>query len=94
MHDYSKLLDPEKFSIDLVWQVFAKAILPPDASRIQYVETKKAFYAGFLECFKVMTDYAGGLTESDACKLFNRLSAESHDFFEIMKRDHPIPKGK
>lgn len=83
------VVKPADMSIGLLWKLFEGHVIPVDASAIQRDEMKKAFFAGFTECFKVMNDYAVTLDESAAVKLFTKLSEESHAFYERMKREHP-----
>jgi hypothetical protein len=84
--DYVKADD---MSVAFLWLNFAGFVLPPNAPEIQRDEMKKAFYAGFLECFKVMNDYATALPDDEATKLFARLSRESKDFYRLMLEECP-----
>jgi hypothetical protein len=86
--EYSDIFDSKTFKVHQVWDMYAVLVLPKDVSRVQYDETKKAFYAGFLECFKIMTDYASNLEEDDACQLFTRLNDEGMDFMKLMIEQH------
>lgn len=89
--DYSDIFHPNTFTVAMVWKMYASIVLPKDVSRIQHDETRKAFYAGFLEGFKVMTDYAANLSEDDACLLFNRLMTEGTAFYDEMVKAHGQP---
>ncbi len=92
--DYDQLFDPNTFTVETMWKMYRMLILPVDVSKVQHDETKKAFYAGFLECFKVMSDYAGNLEEDEACKLFDRLGKEGIDFYEKMVHEHGLGNAK
>lgn len=48
----------ERCSLAQEWDQFARNILPPNASEVQRVETRRAFYAGAATMFGLMT---GGL---------------------------------
>jgi hypothetical protein len=91
--DYSEILKPEQFSIELLWKAYASAVIPKSAPPIQFSETRLAFYAGFLECFKVVTDYASGLEEDEACKLLSAINDESRRFVKELNEDHRTPKN-
>lgn len=81
-HSYSEVFNPKTFKVEDVWTMYAIAVLPRHVSQIQHDETKNAFYAGFLECFKMFNDFACDLEEDAACELFNRLQKESEEYFE------------
>lgn len=87
---YPEIIKPADMSIALLWTAFAGYVLPADASPVQREEMKKAFFAGFTECFKVMNDYATELDEQAAVQLFTRLNNECIEFYERMKKEHPF----
>ncbi len=82
--EYPEIFDPKTFKVEHMWLMYARAVLPRHVSQIQHDETRNAFYAGFLECFKMMSEFSSELEEDDACILFNRLSKEANEFFEEM----------
>jgi hypothetical protein len=84
------IVKPEDMSIAYLWTNFAGYVLPPEAPPVQREEMRKAFFAGFTECFKVMNDYATGLPEAQAVGLLDRLNAEALAFYKRMKQEHPL----
>lgn len=48
-----------------IWDSY-RAILPPNASRTQVVETKRAFYAGAAAFFDLMSNAAAGSPTDEA----------------------------
>ena len=84
---YTKLMKPEEISVDKIWTLFKIAVIPKDASTLQVLEMKKSFFAGFIECFKVMSDVSTDLDEKDACGVLSRINLEAHEFFEQMMRE-------
>lgn len=91
MKSWVDVVKPEDMSIAYLWTNFAGFVLPPEAPPLQREEIRKAFFAGFTEAFKVLNDYATALSEPQAIALMDRLAAESHEFYERMKREHPLP---
>ena len=90
---YDEIFDPQTYTIAISWRMFAATVLPLGCSKVQTDETKKAFYAGFLECFKVMVDYSSALEEDEASHLFTRLTEEGNDFFQEMVKQHNNGNG-
>lgn len=86
-HKYTDLLKPEDISIAFLWTIFAGAVLDPEAPKVQRQEMRKAFYGGFVECFKIMVDLSDTLSDAEAAKVLDRLSRESHEFFEAMTKE-------
>lgn len=91
--DYSKLIDANNFSIKITWEIFKHTVIPADAPRIQVEEMEKAYYAGFTECFKVMTDYASGLPECKAARLFDAIMKEGNAWVDEMMKRYRGKKG-
>lgn len=85
---YSDVFNPKTFKVEDIWKMYAMAVMPNGASQVQHDETKNAFYAGFLECFKMFNDFASELEEAEAFELFNRLQIEANDFFETLFKRH------
>lgn len=86
---YLDVMKPEDINIAHLWVAFAGAVLPTAASALQREETRKAFYAGFCECFKIFSDLSSQLTEDEAVAVFERLNKESLAFFNEMMSTHP-----
>jgi len=83
---YTDVMKPEDISIAYLWILFAGQVLDPGAPEMQRQEMRKAFYAGFVECFKVVTDLADELTEEQTVATLDRLQRESQEFFEEMMK--------
>lgn len=80
---YTNVMKPEEISIEGCWKLFAEFIFQyRTISKVQYDESRKCFYAGFTECFKIMNDLSAELTEDQACKNLDRISAEAKEFYE------------
>jgi hypothetical protein len=88
--EWPDFVKPEDMSIAFLWTNFAGHVLPPEAGPTQREEMRKAFFAGFTECFKVINDYCTRLNERDAVALLDRLNQEALAFYKRMKEEHPI----
>lgn len=86
---YTDVMKPEDINIAHLWTVFAGAVLDAGAPQIQRDEMRKSFYAGFVECFKIMTDLSDVLSEDEACKVLDGLNKEARAFYETMVKAHP-----
>jgi hypothetical protein len=75
---------PGDISIETLWRIFAASIFKGEVSATQYQETKKAYYCGFSECFRFMTDIASGLDENVACDIFSQLAKESNTYIDSL----------
>lgn len=76
---WDKVVPPKEFTLKKVWNLFFNQVLVPGGVKpgsIQAEEMEKAYYAGFLECFSVMSDYSATLSEDDACELFEKIREE------------------
>lgn len=79
--EWTDILKPENVSIALFWSMFAKTALSGlDENSVQYREMRKVYICGFTECFKFMSDFAGNLTEDEACEVFSKIATESNGF--------------
>ncbi len=86
---YTDVMKPKDLSIAHLWTHFAFMVLPINAPKSQREEMRKAFYAGFVECFKIVVDMSTELPEAEAAKVLDRLRKESHEFFESFTRQQP-----
>lgn len=84
---YLDVMKPEDISIANCWTNFAGFVLPSDASAVQREEMRKAFFAGFCECFKMYFDVTA-LPEREAVATLDRIKKESDAFFEAMMKEH------
>ena len=83
MRNWASLgVKPADMSIAFLWTNFAGLVLPAETPDLQREEMRKAFFAGFLECFHVVNDYATTLPEKDAVAVLSRLNDEGRAFFE------------
>lgn len=72
---------PGDISIEMLWKIYSGHIFEGiEISAAQYSETKQAFFVGFSECFRFMTDISSELEESVACKVLSRLNDEANIF--------------
>jgi len=63
------------------WQSYAREVLPPDAGRTQYVETRRAFYAGAFVALCLMGKTTeAGTTDEQAEAAFRGWLAEAIEF--------------
>lgn len=80
---YTDFFDPKDISVEGLWKLFAAQVYPtvsPDS--VQYEHTRRCFYAGFIECFKVMNDLSTELSEDAASEHLSRINRETREFFE------------
>ncbi len=82
--NWIQVVKPEDISIAYLWTIFAGAVMSADAPAIQREEMRKAFFSGFLECFKIINDISTALPEAEAFKVLARLRDENNAFFEKM----------
>lgn len=85
---YTDVMKPDDISIAHLWLLFAGAVLPADATAGQREDMRRAFFAGFVECFKIFTDVSSALPEADACRVLDGINKEAHAFFDEMKLRH------
>ena len=83
---YTDIMKPEDISIAYLWTIFAGAVLSPSASQVQRDEMRKSFYAGFVECFKIMDDLSNALPEEESLRAMDRLNNEARDFYKEIVR--------
>lgn len=84
---YADIFKPGEFKIEALWRTIVKKVLPEQISQIQHDEMRKAFYMGFTEAFRVLTDYAGDLPEEKACQMFGDIAQQLNDFADKVMRD-------
>lgn len=76
--------NPGDITIETLWRIFAAMTFKEEISALQYQEMKKAYYCGFTECFRFMTDIASGLREDVACETFSRLAKEANVYIDSL----------
>jgi len=87
---YTDVMKPQDINIAHCWLMYAAHVLPAGAPAIQRDETRKSFYAGFVECFKIMSDLTDTLPEDEVCKVLDRLDGEARDFYKKLVAEHPV----
>lgn len=81
----SVLKDIDHLTIEVLWRLYSKSVFSGvTVSAEQYSETKKAFYVGFSECFKAVSDVSERLPEEKAMAVLARLSNESNKFISSL----------
>ena len=77
--------DPTKISVEMTWKIYSGHIFNnKNISATQYSETKQAYYVGFSECFRMMTDLSTKLPESQAGSILSKLSRECNTYVESL----------
>lgn len=77
--------DPNLLKVEMFWRLYAQNIFAnQQVSAIQYKETKQAFFVGFSECFRVMTDISERYSEQDASDIITRLAEESNNYIDSL----------
>ncbi len=81
-------LNPKDISVEMLWKIYSGHIFVGiEVSAEQYSETKQAFFVGFSECFRFMTDISSGLEENDACAVLSKPAKETNVFLNsVMDR--------
>lgn len=88
--NYLDVVKKEDLSIAYLWTHFAGLVLP-NAPEAQRQEMRKAFYAGFIECFKIVNDVAT-LPEPESYQMLEKLNAEGREFFEKLMTEHGLKR--
>lgn len=70
------------------WRDYRTKVLPPNCSRIQLQETRRAFYAGAIAMLSIMQKLAGDdWTEEEGAIALEKLIQEGADFsFQVGTR--------
>lgn len=77
------------------WESFSTKVLPPEVSRLQYTEMRKAFYAGAGALFHSILKILGPgqeATESDLL-IMDGIQAELNEFLETLRRERAARAG-
>jgi len=86
--NYADLYRKGDFSVAMLWANFAGIVLPPDAGPSQREDMRRAFYAGFVECFVVIGDLSKEFGVEEAAGALEKLDAEARGFFAEMSKRH------
>ena len=62
-----------------LFEIYAKNVIPNNASETQKVETKQAFFAGVFSVMQAMLNLAD-LSEEEGAALLDKWNEECHDF--------------
>lgn len=77
--------DPKKIKVEIFWRFYSSQIFQGiDVSSVQYKETKQAYFVGFSECFRVMTDISERFDEDNASEILSSLAKESNEYIESL----------
>jgi len=89
--------DIDKLTVENMWRMYAHNVFGGyTIGRTQYAETKQAYFIGFAEAFKLMSDMSERLPEDDACKFLSRINREIGDFIDaaLDRKFDGAPEGK
>lgn len=67
-----------------IWASFERGIMPSNAPDVQRIETKRAFYAGFLKSFALVKEIGQALEEDAAVAELERIERELMQFYGQM----------
>jgi hypothetical protein len=67
------------------WESYAK-VLPPKCGSVQYIETRRAFYAGFLSMFEIIKRIADVDSEEGGAFKLEMLQQELNEFHEKLRK--------
>lgn len=77
--------DPNKIKVEMFWRLYAEQIFKGvEVSTVQYQETKQAYFVGFSECFKIMTDISERFDENQASDILSDLARESNQYIDSL----------
>lgn len=72
-------------TIQAQWDLFRAVVLPSTAPPIQQTETRRAFYAGFYSCLKILKNIGDeDLSEETGGEILNNLELEVERFAKNM----------
>ena len=75
----------DNLKVEMLWRLYSQSIFKGvTVSAVQYKETKQAYFCGFSECFRVMTDIVEKYDEDQANDILTRLSKESNNYIEAL----------
>lgn len=75
----------DNLKVEMIWRLYAQNVFSGmEVSAIQYQETKQAFFCGFAECFRILSDVSERYDENQASDILSRLSKESNTFIESL----------
>lgn len=75
-------------TIQQLWDQYNAAVLPADASTLQRVETKRAFYCGAQAVLSILFEMSSddALTDDQGAEHLESLHRECHDFSRKVAR--------
>lgn len=71
---------PQMPTIAQKWDTFRTLVLPPNASRVQVTEMRRAFYCGFQESMRILTEGVGQLPDEEGLAAIAALLDEANAF--------------
>jgi hypothetical protein len=76
------------------WQSFNDKVIPANASDVQRTETRRAFHAGFIRCFELLTDHCASLDADDAFIFMDKLNIEVMTYLGDMTSEAGIDSSQ
>lgn len=75
----------DNLKVEMLWRLYASHIFAGmNVGTTQYQETKQAYFVGFSEAFKVLSDVADKYSEDDANTILTRISKEANAYIESL----------
>jgi len=74
---FTDALKPEDINLANIWAQVAGAVLPPETPQFFRTQVRTSFYAGVLECFKIIKDLEN-LPPKEASAILTRLMEEAN----------------
>lgn len=80
-----------KIDIEQKWNKFAFMVISPKAPEIQREEMKKAFYAGFIDCFSYLKHVIGNSKDEDeSIENLQDIEKQTHKFMNDYRKKHGV----
>lgn len=76
---------PRRLRILEEWNTFSSEVIPADASEIQRIEMRRAFYAGACSIFNLVVNRSVEFSESEQVQRLSDLDDEVKDFANRIK---------
>lgn len=73
---WPEILPPEAMSLNRLWLLYFNCMQLEKCLPVQQTEMRKAFVAGFTECFKIIADYSEVLDDRKALEFMTRIHDE------------------
>jgi hypothetical protein len=73
-----------------IWQSFNDKVVHANASDIQRIEMRRAFHAGFICCWELLTDHVASLDKDEAIEFMNSRESEIMSYLSVMMNEAGI----